>query len=85
VAFISITRRGASKGDAVERVAKRLDIPLERAMAIGDSVGDLAMLEAVGHPVVMGDADHELRGRFPSVGDAEDDGVLAALEWASER
>jgi len=81
--FISLTRAGVSKGSAIQDVAAHLKIPLTHAMAVGDTVGDLPMLQAVGFPVVMGNAEPELKARFPQVvGDVDADGVVEALELA---
>ncbi len=82
-AFVSITRQGVSKASAVRHVAEVLRVPLEDVMAVGDSLGDVGMLEAVGHPVVMANSAPELLARFSDVaGDVESCGVVAALEEA---
>jgi hydroxymethylpyrimidine pyrophosphatase-like HAD family hydrolase len=80
--FVSVTRKGTSKGSAVEALCQHLRVPLERVMAVGDSAGDLPMLELVGHPIVVGNAESDLLARFPSVGSVEDGGVVEALEMA---
>jgi len=80
--FVSVTRRGTSKGSAVVALCQQLRVPLERVMAVGDSAGDLPMLELVGHPVVVGNAEPELLERFPSVGSVEEAGVVEALQAA---
>jgi len=67
----------------VRHVAEVLRIRLEDAMAVGDSLGDVPMLEEVGHPVVMANSAPELLERFSNVaGDVESCGVVAALEDA---
>lgn len=82
-AFISVTRAGTDKGSAVRQLCDAVRIPLRDVMAIGDSEGDLPMLEAVGHPVVMANASAELRSRFDAVaGDVENCGIIAAFEEA---
>ena len=81
--FISMTRAGVSKGSAVQDLAAYLKVPLASAMAVGDTAGDLPMLEQVGFPVVMGNAEPALKARFDRiVGDVEQDGVIEALELA---
>jgi Cof subfamily protein (haloacid dehalogenase superfamily) len=62
--FVSLTRGGVDKGSAVRFLADKLEIDLAKVMAVGDSPGDLAMLEAVGHPRVMASGDPELVARF---------------------
>ncbi len=71
--FVSLTRGGVDKGSAVRLLAERLELDPAQLMGIGDSPGDLSMLETVGHPRVMGDADPTMIARFP-------DGVLPAVD-----
>lgn len=71
--FISITRAGVDKGTAVRLLAERLEMDPANLMALGDSTGDVSMLEAVGHPRVMGSGDPSVIARFP-------DGVLPGVE-----
>ena len=80
--FVSLTRKGVSKGSAVVTLCKHLRIPIEKVMAVGDSTGDLPMLELVGFPVVVGNAEPAMLERFPSVVDAESGGVVEALAMA---
>jgi Cof subfamily protein (haloacid dehalogenase superfamily) len=80
--FVSLTRRGTSKGSAVEALCAHLKIAPERVMAVGDSAGDIPMLERVGYPLVVGNADPALLQRYPVIGDAEDGGVVEALAMA---
>jgi Cof subfamily protein (haloacid dehalogenase superfamily) len=80
--FISITAQGVSKGSAVRALVESQKLELKNVMAVGDSVGDLPMLEVVGHPVVTAEAPEVLRERFFSVGSADDCGVVEALERA---
>ena len=80
--FISITRQGTSKGSAVTALCKHLRVPLAKVMAVGDSAGDLPMLELVGFPLVVGNAEPALLERYPSVGSVEDGGVVEALAMA---
>jgi hydroxymethylpyrimidine pyrophosphatase-like HAD family hydrolase len=79
-AFISVTRQGVNKGSAVRFVAQHLGLDLARCAAIGDSFGDLAMLEAVAHPRVMAAAPEALRSRFINVPDVEHHGARDAID-----
>lgn len=84
--FISLTRSAVSKGSAVRQLAEHMGVPLERSMAVGDTSGDLPMLEVVGLPVVMGNGEAALKERFATVvGDVESGGVIEALELALTR
>ncbi len=80
--FMSITAKDVSKGSAVRALIKSQRFKTENVMAVGDSVGDLPMLEAVGHPVVMAEAPSKLRERFFTVGGVDECGVVEALERA---
>jgi HAD superfamily hydrolase (TIGR01490 family) len=51
---------GAQKADANRRVADRVGLDLAGSYAYSDSITDVPMLEAVGHPVAV-NADKELR------------------------
>jgi Cof subfamily protein (haloacid dehalogenase superfamily) len=51
--FLEFVAPGVSKGNAVRRLARRLDVPLSQVLAIGDQHNDLEMIAAVGHGVAM--------------------------------
>jgi len=83
VAFVSVTNEGVSKASAVVRLAEHLRIDLEDVMAVGDSGGDIPMLDVVGHPRVMANATDELLERYRNVvGDVEECGAAEALDEA---
>jgi len=44
---------GAGKVEAIEKIAADLGYDLERSYAYSDSISDLPMMEAVGHPVAV--------------------------------
>jgi Cof subfamily protein (haloacid dehalogenase superfamily) len=80
--FASITAGGVSKGSAALEIARHIGVSLADAMAVGDSPGDLPVLEVVGHPRVMGDSGEALRQRFKTVPSVEEHGAIAALREA---
>ena len=81
--FVSLTRSDVSKGSAAEQVAQSLNIELADAMGVGDSSGDLPLLERVGHPVVMANSVPELLDQFEvHAGDVDNCGVVAAFNLA---
>lgn len=82
--FVSVTRSGISKGSAVRELAGAMRVPLERIMAVGDSVGDLPMLDIVGRPVAMANAEPQLLERFETVPSVEQCGGAEALLRALE-
>jgi HAD superfamily hydrolase (TIGR01490 family) len=51
---------GQAKADEIRAIAKRARIDLDGSYAYSDSITDLPMLEAVGHPVAV-NADRDLR------------------------
>ena len=80
LSMIDVLNTGCSKGHAVQRWAEYRGFRREEVMAIGDNHNDVEMLEFAGHPVIMGNACEELRGRGWSVTLGNDKcGVAAAL------
>jgi Cof subfamily protein (haloacid dehalogenase superfamily) len=80
LSMIDILNAGCSKGHALERWAAHRGYLREEVMAIGDNHNDVEMLEFAGHPVIMGNACEELRGRGWSVTLGNDRcGVAAAV------
>ena len=53
---LEISHEEANKGLALRRLAKLLAIPVEETAAIGDNLNDMAMLEAAGLAIAMGNA-----------------------------
>ncbi len=80
LSMIDVLNTGCSKGHALERWAAHRGFRREQVMAIGDNHNDVEMLEFAGHPVIMGNACEELRGRGWSVTLSNDQcGVAAAV------
>jgi Cof subfamily protein (haloacid dehalogenase superfamily) len=83
LSMIDVLNAGCSKGHALERWAKYRGYRRKEVMAVGDNHNDVEMLEFAGHPVIMGNACAELRGRGWRVTRANDScGVAAAVEMA---
>jgi Cof subfamily protein (haloacid dehalogenase superfamily) len=81
--FVSLTQKGVSKGTSLEILAKSMKIDLKDIMAVGDSHGDLPMLEVVGFPVVMSNASDDLKTTYSHhAGDVEKCGVVEIIEFA---
>jgi hypothetical protein len=59
--FLEFVAPGVSKGRAVRWLARRLGVPLEATLAIGDQWNDLEMLGEVGHGAAMPSAPAEVR------------------------
>lgn len=54
--YYNLNAKEASKGNAIKVLCNHLGIEKEHAIAIGDSVNDISMFEAVGHGIAMGNA-----------------------------
>lgn len=71
---------GYSKATAIDIILKKLNIPIENAYAIGDSMNDLPMLQAVPNSIAMGNAEKI----YPYVSyittPIENDGIANALK-----
>lgn len=81
--MIDVLNAGCSKGHALERWTKYRGFRRDEVMAVGDNHNDVEMLEFAGHPVIMGNACEELRGRGWRVTRGNDAcGVAAAVELA---
>lgn len=79
--IIEVLPANSSKGKAVMRVMKDLNIPPENTMAIGDGENDIEMLQAVGTSVAMGNAIQKLKDIASQVvGSNDEDGVAQAIE-----
>ena len=83
LSMIDVLNTGCSKGHALERWSKYRGYSREEVMAVGDNHNDVEMLEFAGHPVIMGNACEELRGRGWRVTRGNHEcGVAAAVEVA---
>jgi Cof subfamily protein (haloacid dehalogenase superfamily) len=79
--ILDVLNRNCSKGHALRRWAQEQGVPRERIMAIGDNYNDLEMLEFAGFPVVMGNANQDLkREGFRVTGSNAESGVALVLE-----
>ena len=86
---IEINSRGATKGNALKKLAAHLGIPVEETMAFGDDLNDVSMLEAAGVGVAMGNAYEEVKKAADRVtDDCGESGVAKAMKhflWEEER
>ena len=81
LSMIDVLNADCSKGHALERWAAHRGYRRDQVMAVGDNHNDVEMLEFAGHPVIMGNACEELRGRGWTVTRGNDQcGVAAAVE-----
>lgn len=75
-----VEHRDASKGNALRYLANYLSIPMQEAVAIGDSYNDISMLTMAGTGIAMGNAKDDIKAVCSEVTltNAED-GVAHAL------
>ena len=74
------------KGRALALMAILRGVPLERCAAVGDSPNDLSMLEVVGTPIAMGNAEAAVKELACYVSaDNGRDGVAQAIRWCLEQ
>ena len=64
---IEIIAVGASKGDGVRRLAKRLGISKDEIIGVGDSLNDTTLLESVGLPLAVSNANDILKEKAAKV------------------
>ena len=81
--FLNVTPEGVDKGAAVRAVAGEYGVPLDRVMMVGDGANDVPVMQIVGAPVAMGNAEPAARdaARY-HVGDVDRGGLLEALALA---
>ncbi|HEV3156052.1 MAG TPA: Cof-type HAD-IIB family hydrolase [Candidatus Baltobacteraceae bacterium] len=78
--FVEVLDPRVNKGRGVANVAKRLGIPMDEVLAVGDAWNDVPMFSAVGIGVAMGSAPPEVRSQADAVvADVTHDGVAEAL------
>ena len=80
-AFVSATKEGVTKASGISQICGDLDLSIDDVMMIGDGLNDLPAIEAVGHPVAMGNAAPEVKAlaRY-HVASVDEDGVAEALD-----
>jgi hydroxymethylpyrimidine pyrophosphatase-like HAD family hydrolase len=79
-AILDAIHGDCSKGHALEHWSQLRGIPAEQIMAIGDNYNDLEMLRFAGFPVVMGNAEEELKQNgWPITLDCDSSGVAHAV------
>lgn len=78
---IEVTVKSASKGDAVIKLGKILNIQREEIMAFGDSGNDLEMIRAAGVGVAMENAEQEIKEAADVItGSNVEDGMAHTIE-----
>ena len=78
-----ISPKDASKARGLEALCRHLDLPVARAMAVGDGANDVELMEAAGFSVAMGNAVADVLAAADAVvEDCDHDGAAkAVLRW----
>lgn len=77
---------GVNKGRTLALLALLWGIPLDQCAAVGDSENDLAMLQAVGTPIAMGNGCEAVKAAARHIApDNAHEGVAHAIRWAMEQ
>lgn len=78
---LEINGLGASKGDALLRLASMLNLPRESTMACGDGDNDFSMIRLAGIGVAMGNGEEKIKEIADYVtGSNDESGVAQAIE-----
>lgn len=78
---MEITHPDATKGNALQKLCRLLQIPVENVMALGDSGNDITMLQQAGLGVAMGNApDFVKAAAGVCVPRHDEDGAAIAIE-----
>ncbi|WP_252179372.1 Cof-type HAD-IIB family hydrolase [Endozoicomonas sp. 4G] len=80
---LEIMAPAVSKGAALEEVMKLKGLELKDAVAFGDGMNDVEMLQVVGKGLVMANATERLKAKLPDhevIGECNDDAVAQYLE-----
>ncbi len=79
--YLEILRRGVTKGAALVRLCELLVVPPSAAVAFGDNLNDLEMIQAAGLGVAMGNAHADLKRAAGLVAPSNDEDGVAAVLW----
>ena len=83
-AFVSLTSPDVTKATGISMIATELGVSMDDVMMVGDGSNDLPAIEAVGHPVAMGNATPEVKAAARhTVASVAEDGVVEALLLSS--
>lgn len=78
--------KGVNKGRTLALLALILGVPLDQCAGVGDSENDLAMLQAVGYPIAMGNGCESVKATACHIApDNAHEGVAQAIRWAMEQ
>ncbi len=74
-----ILPKGGSKAAGIEKVLERMELTLKDAIAFGDGINDIEMLQAVGTSVAMGNGHERVKAVATHIADHVDEDGLAKI------
>ena len=77
--LVEITSKTFNKGSAVRFMADYYHVPVERTVAVGDSLNDLPMLEAAGLGLAVRNADEMLKDKAISFEYSNDENAIGRI------
>lgn len=78
---VDIIPKGSGKGNAIKKVLEHFNFSEDEALAFGDGVNDVDMLQAVGTGVAMGNATDNVKAAANEVcGSVDEDGIFHYLK-----
>lgn len=80
--YMEIVPKGMSKGDAVKRLCRMLQVDIADAVAAGDAANDLTMIRTAGIGVAMANATEEVKAaaQYITKRDNNHDGIAEVVE-----
>lgn len=79
--WFSVANSNCSKGIALQKLAKYLNVPIENTIAIGNDKNDISMFEVAGLSVAVSNAENDIKEKVNYVTLSNDeDGVAVFLE-----
>jgi len=80
--YLEVVPKGMHKGDAVVRLCRMMDIPIENAVAVGDAANDLTMIAMAGTGVAMANGTEEVKAvaDYITSRDNNHDGIAEVVE-----
>ena len=80
IASLECTAKNVSKGSGLKSLCRRLGIPVEKTIAVGDADNDLEILKTAGLAVAMGNANANVKNLADvTVSDNDSDGCAQAI------
>ncbi len=79
---LEIGPEGVSKGEALKLLAKELEIPLDKIIAVGDNLNDVELLKTAGHSFAVENCREELKEHADyNICSNEDHALVELVDW----